>query len=139
MTSIRCLSVTASPATVTEVGDFANILRRRLFDGEPPAEVLSATAAQYELIHSDPAWRKNVWDPIGASWREDWEQQVCVCYPFHPYLLAIAREEWSQVTGFQRVRSTIRIFAATVYAQQRRGNAGSWAPGFDRTWRPPAW
>jgi hypothetical protein len=117
-----------TPATVTEVGDFADILRRRLFDGEPPAEVLSATAAQYEPIHSDPAWTRNVWDPIGASWREDWEQQVAVCYPFHPYLMAIAREEWSQVTGFQRVRSTIRIFAATVYAQQQRGNAGSWAP-----------
>ena len=42
--------------------------------------------------------------------------------------MAIAREEWSQVTGFQRVRSTIRIFAATVYAQQQRGKAGEWAP-----------
>ena len=42
--------------------------------------------------------------------------------------MAIAREEWSQVTGFQRVRSTIRIFAATVYAQQQRGKAGDWAP-----------
>ena len=31
-------------------------------------------------------------------------------------------------TGFQRVRSTIRIFAATVYAQQQRGKAGEWAP-----------
>jgi len=29
-------------------------------------------------------------------------------------LMALAKEEWSQVTGFQRVRSTIRIFAATV-------------------------
>ena len=51
-----------TPATVTEVGDFADILRRRLFDGEPPAEVLSATAAQFDPIHSDPAWSKNVWD-----------------------------------------------------------------------------
>src|SRR5665213_3431470 len=40
-----------TPATVTEVGDFADILRRRLFDGEPPSEVLAATAAQYEPIH----------------------------------------------------------------------------------------
>src|SRR4051794_2778640 len=117
-----------SPATVTEVGDFADILRRRLFDGEPPSEVLAATAAQYEPIHSDPAWTKNVWEQLGASWRDHWQQQVAECYPFHPYLLTIAREEWSQVTGFQRVRSTIRIFAATVYAQQERGRAGEWAP-----------
>ncbi len=117
-----------SPATVTEVGDFADILRRRLFDGEPPFEVLAATAAQYEPVHNDPAWTKNVWEQIGASWRDNWQQRVAECYPFHPYLLAIAREEWSQVTGFQRVRSTIRIFAATVYAQQERGKAGEWAP-----------
>jgi hypothetical protein len=110
------------------VGDFADILRRRLFDGEPPSEVLAATAAQYEPIHNDPAWTKNVWEQIGASWRDNWRPQVAECYPFHPYLLAIAREEWSQVTGFQRVRSTIRIFAATVYAQQERGRAGEWAP-----------
>lgn len=117
-----------TPATVTEVGDFADILRRRLFDGEPPAEVLAATAAQYDSIHTDAAWTKNVWEQIGSSWRDDWEKQVAECYPFHPYLMAIAREEWSQVTGFQRVRSTIRIFAATVYAQQRRGKADEWAP-----------
>jgi hypothetical protein len=117
-----------TPATVTEVGDFADILRRRLFDGEPPAEVLSATAAQYDAIHKDAAWAKTVWDQIGSSWRDSWETQVAECYPFHPYLIAIAREEWSQVTGFQRVRSTIRIFAATVYAQQQRGKADEWAP-----------
>lgn len=117
-----------TPATVTEVGDFADILRRRLFDGEPPAEVLSATATQFDPIRSDPAWSKNVWDQIGASWRDNWAEHVAECYPFHPYLMAIAREEWSQVTGFQRVRSTIRIFAATVYAQLQRGKAGEWAP-----------
>lgn len=117
-----------TPATVTEVGDFADILRRRLFDGGPPSEVLVATAAAYEGIHTDATWTKNVWDQIGSSWRDDWEKQVVECYPFHPYLMAIAREEWSQVTGFQRVRSTIRIFAATVYAQQQRGKADEWAP-----------
>ena len=43
-------------------------------------------------------------------------------------LMALAKDEWSKVTGFQRVRSTIRIFAATVYAQQERGKAGEWVP-----------
>jgi hypothetical protein len=117
-----------TPATVTEVGDFADILRRRLFDGAPPSEVLAATAVQFDAIHSDQTWSKNVWEQIGASWRDNWAEHVAECYPFHPYLLAIAREEWSQVTGFQRVRSTIRIFAATVYAQSQRGKAGEWAP-----------
>ena len=117
-----------SPATVTEVGDFADILRRRLFDAEPAAEVVAATAAQYEPVLSDKGWTKQVWDATGADWRGKWRAEVAACYPFHPMLMEVAKEEWSKVTGFQRVRSTIRIFAATVYAQQERGKAGDWVP-----------
>ncbi|WP_208869683.1 DUF499 domain-containing protein [Micromonospora cremea] len=117
-----------TPATVTEVGDFADILRRRLFDAEPAAEVLAATAALYQPVLQDKSWTKNVWGPIGAEWRGRWDEEVAACYPFHPMLMAIAKEEWSKVTGFQRVRSTIRIFAATVYALQRRGIGGEWVP-----------
>lgn len=117
-----------SPATVTEVGDFADILRRRLFESEPAAEVLAATAQMYSGPLSDKAWSKNVWDAVGADWRKRWDAEVSACYPFHPMLIGIAKNEWSQVTGFQRVRSTIRIFAATVYAHQRRGMAGQWVP-----------
>lgn len=116
------------PATVTEVGDFADILRRRLFDAEPAAEVLAATAAMYRPVLDDKSWTKNVWAPTGSDWRARWDEEVAACYPFHPMLMAIAKEEWSKVTGFQRVRSTIRIFAATVYAQQQRGKAGDWVP-----------
>ena len=117
-----------SPATVTEVGDFADILRRRLFETEPPIEVLTATAELYRGPLEDKVWAKNVWDPISANWRRQWNDQVAACYPFHPMLIANATDEWSQVTGFQRVRSTIRIFAATVYAHQQRGQQGDWVP-----------
>lgn len=117
-----------TPATVTEVGDFAEILRRRLFDAEPATEVLAATAGSYRPVLEDAAWTKNVWDAVGAKWRARWDEEVAACYPFHPMLMETVREEWSQVVGFQRVRSTIRIFAATVYAQQQRGQAGEWAP-----------
>ena len=117
-----------TPATVTEVGDFADILRRRLFDAEPAAEVLAATAAMYRPVLEDKTWARNVWDATGSNWRARWNEEVAACYPFHPMLMAIAKEEWSKVTGFQRVRSTIRIFAATVYAQQQRGKAGEWVP-----------
>ncbi|MDQ1734120.1 MAG: hypothetical protein QOH56_371 [Pseudonocardiales bacterium] len=116
------------PATVTEVSDFASILRRRLFDSDPAAEVLAATANQFQAVLSDKTWSKNVWDSISADWRQRWNEEVTACYPFHPMLMAMAKEEWSQVTGFQRVRSTIRIFAATVFAQQQRGKAGEWVP-----------
>ncbi|OSC22350.1 AAA family ATPase [Mycobacterium vulneris] len=124
----RLLERNGFPAVVTEVGDFADILRRRLFDSEPAAEVVAATAAQYEAVFTDRGWTKNVWDTIGATWRDRWTEEVVACYPFHPMLMALAKDEWSKVTGFQRVRSTIRIFAATVYAQQERGKAGEWVP-----------
>ena len=117
-----------SPATVTEAGDFADILRRRLFDAEPAAEVLAATADLFDPVLADHAWEKHVWEPIGADWRRHWSTEVATCYPFHPMLMSLAKEEWSKVTGFQRVRSTIRIFAATVYAQQQRGKAKEWVP-----------
>jgi hypothetical protein len=116
------------PATVTEVGDFADILRRRLFDAEPAAEVLAATAALYRPAFEDKFWTKNVWDQTSSDWQRRWNDEVAACYPFHPMLMTLAKEEWSKITGFQRVRSTIRIFAATVYAQQRRGRAGEWVP-----------
>lgn len=116
------------PATVTEVGDFADILRRRLFNAMPRTETIAATAELYEPVLGEKAWSKNVWDAAGASWRHRWKAEVTACYPFHPMLMSLAKEEWSKVTGFQRVRSTIRIFAATVYAQQQRGTAGEWVP-----------
>ncbi|WP_209449044.1 DUF499 domain-containing protein [Rhodococcus qingshengii] len=117
-----------TPAVVTEVADFAEILRRRLFQQQPAAEVLTATAGLYAAAMADKAWAKNVWEATAAEWRKDWDNQVASCYPFHPMLIGIARNEWAQVTGFQRVRSTIRIFAATVYALQQRGLAGEWVP-----------
>lgn len=117
-----------APATVTEVGDFADILRRRLFEAEPAREVLTATANLYQSVLSDKSWAKNVWDATSADWRQNWDAEVAACYPFHPMLISIAKNEWSMVTGFQRVRSTIRIFAAAVYAQQQRGYAGAWVP-----------
>lgn len=118
----------ARPDVVTEVGDFADILRRRLFDAEPAAEVVAATASLYQPVLEDRTWTRHVWDATGADWRRRWPEEVAACYPFHPMLMNLATEEWSKVTGFQRVRSTIRIFAATVYAQQQRGKAGEWVP-----------
>lgn len=116
------------PATVTEVGDFAAILRRRLFDTPPAQEVVRSTAQAFDASMRDKAWVKDVWGPLNPAWLADWDDAVARCYPFHPMLIALAENEWSKVTGFQRVRSTIRIFAATVYALQQRGKAGEWAP-----------
>jgi hypothetical protein len=117
-----------TPATVTEAGDFADILRRRLFDQQPASEVLVATAKQFTASLNDKSWAKGVWEPLGPQWLGNWEPEVRRCYPFHPMLMSLASDEWSKVTGFQRVRSTIRIFASSVYSLQQRAKAGGWAP-----------
>lgn len=115
------------PATINDNTDFAAILRRRLFEGTPPAEVLAATADLFARTMTGP-WKVKAFDQISAPWTREWSAEVARCYPFHPQLIALAEQEWAKLAGFQRVRSTIRIFAATVYEQARRAEAEGWAP-----------
>lgn len=114
-------------ATINDNTDFAAILRRRLFVGAAPAEVLKATAAAFTSTMTG-SWRTKVFDHLPASGSTEFPDEVARCYPFHPQLMAMAEQEWAKLAGFQRVRSTIRIFAATAYSQYRRGLAGEWAP-----------
>jgi len=50
------------------------------------------------------------------------------CYPFHPQLIQLAEQEWAKLAGYQRVRSTIRIFAATVFTLAKRAQEDQWTP-----------
>ena len=115
-------------ATVNENADFAAILRRRLFDNAPPKEVVDATIAAYSSVLQDKGWKSKVFDQISAPWTDDFAGQVARAYPFHPQLMHLAESEWANLAGFQKVRSTIRVFAATVWSLQRRGKAGQWVP-----------
>ncbi len=115
------------PATINDNTDFAAILRRRLFESNPPREVLRATA-QLFAQHMTGPWKTRVFDALGGKWLGEWDDEVARCYPFHPQLIALAEQEWAKLAGFQRVRSTIRIFAATVYALAQRGQGCQWAP-----------
>jgi Protein of unknown function (DUF499) len=114
-------------ATINDNTDFAAILRRRLFDGSAPAEVLKATASAF-TSEMTGSWRTKVFDLVPATGSSDFPEEVARCYPFHPQLMAMAEQEWAKLAGFQRVRSTIRIFAATAHSQYQRGKAGGWAP-----------
>ena len=114
-------------ATINDNTDFAAILRRRLFDGIAPSEVLAATAREFTSRMTGP-WRDKVMKAVAATASPDFVDEVSRCYPFHPQLMALAEQEWATLAGFQRVRSTIRIFAATAYSLHKRGRAGQWAP-----------
>ncbi|WP_431472909.1 DUF499 domain-containing protein [Ornithinimicrobium sp. W1665] len=115
-------------ATVNENADFAAILRRRLFDAAPVNEVVSATVRSFDSVLRDKGWKSKVLDQLSAAWTTDFAAQVERSYPFHPQLMHIAENEWANLAGFQKVRSTIQVFAATVWALQARGRAGDWVP-----------
>jgi hypothetical protein len=114
-------------AAVTGGGDFADIIRRRLFAESPDPAVVSETADDF-LGVMNRAWRADVLGKFEWAKPEAFKKAVARCYPFHPSLIELAEHEWSAHTGFQRVRSTIQIFATTVYSQTKRAQAGEWVP-----------
>lgn len=126
------------PATVTSNTDFAAILRRRLFENQAPAEVISATTAIFETATSE-SWRQKVFATLPHASQADFAAEVGRCYPFHPSLIALAEREWAPIAGFQKVRSTIKIFAAAAYAHSQCGKSGQWAPALIGPGDLPLW
>jgi len=114
-------------AAVTGGGDFADIIRRRLFATETDETVVSETAAEFLRVMNS-SWKVDVLTKLDWARADDFKRGVARCYPFHPSLIDLAEHEWSAHTGFQRVRSTIQIFATTVYAHTKRAKAGGWVP-----------
>lgn len=113
---------------VHENTDFAAILRRRLFEQEPAREVVEATVQGFARAMADPQWAAKVYEPLSAPWVANFADEVARTYPFHPQLMHYAEKEWANLAGFQKVRSTINVFAAAVYALRQRAEADGWVP-----------
>jgi hypothetical protein len=115
---------------VTESQDFASIIRRRLF--ETPSLPLPGRAVAGDFVVAaadDPAWEEKVLDKLGGGrGLTGLADRVEDSYPFHPDLMALVQQEWSQVQGFQRVRSTVAIFALTALHWVNEAKAGRWSP-----------
>ncbi|MFF0831613.1 DUF499 domain-containing protein [Streptomyces sp. NPDC003344] len=124
----RLLDRNGKPVGVHENDDFAAILRRRIFVKEPSREVIGATVRGFKETMDNVQWKTKVFDLLHAPWTAKFAEEVNRTYPFHPQLMHMAEQEWANRAGFQKVRSTIQVFAATVFALQQRGKAGSWAP-----------
>ncbi len=114
-------------ATVTEAKEFAEIIRRRLFETVPAADKIAALADTWH-DQMGGRWRKDVFDRSGWANKREFKAKTERSYPFHPALIDLAEKEWSLTTGFQRVRSTIQVFAASVFALQQRAEQGNWVP-----------
>ncbi|MDE0231071.1 MAG: DUF499 domain-containing protein [bacterium] len=117
----------ASTTAVTSGGDFADIIQKRLFANPPPGDVTDLVADLYTDAITPP-WHNKVFKRLNHPGREEFRKRVARSYPFHPNLIALAEDEWATHAGFQKVRSTINVFALAVYEQTRRGQSGEWTP-----------
>ncbi len=115
--------------TVTEPADFSHIIRRRLFERADTDVVASELGAQFAQSAESEAWAAQVFGPLGAGrGSAGMPDRVMETYPFHPDLFALVSKEWTVVQAFQRVRSTVSIFARTALHWVNQHQTGEWAP-----------
>lgn len=101
--------------SVSDAQDFAAIIRRRLFERADINEIVSDVAARW-MAAADGAWRENVFDRLpGDQGLSRFPERLAATFPFHPDLMDLVRDDWAPRTGFQRVRSTVSIFAQTAF------------------------
>lgn len=126
----RRLNRNGTTIAVTETADFAAIIRRRIFERSstsPPARQLAE--GYHKAVRADPAWGEQVLERlvIGRG-MADLEERIRSSYPFGPDLMDLVQSEWGKVQGFQRVRSTVAIFALAALHWARTAADGDWAP-----------
>ena len=118
----------ARTTAVTSGGDFAEIIQRRLFSDLPPREITDSISQVYFHAMSQ-VWSNRVFSKLsGVYSAHEFPNRVARSYPFHPDLIALAEDEWSTHAGFQKVRSTISVFALAAFEQARRASEGEWVP-----------
>lgn len=115
------------PVHVSESGDFLNIIRRRLFESAP--DNVAASAASAFASGVDAVWRDKVFERLpGGRNLTSITDKLADTYPFHPDLVDLVQNEWSATLHFQRVRSTVRIFAAALAYWVNEHKVGRWVP-----------
>ena len=126
----RRLSRNGTTIAVTETADFAAIIRRRIFERTKSSPPASSLADGYQkTIQSEPAWGEQVLDRLGSGRSTaNLAERIENAYPFHPDLMDLVQNEWGKTQGFQRVRSTVAIFALAALHWVRTAELGEWVP-----------
>ncbi|MFG1685198.1 DUF499 domain-containing protein [Nonomuraea sp. NPDC049269] len=113
---------------VNEPQDFGAIIRRRIFrqsDRPLPVEDL----AQVWRSLSAESWNDQVFSRLpGPRQLGGFADRLAQSYPFHPDLLDLVENDWTQHAGFQQVRSTVEVFSATAYWWVSQHAAQAWVP-----------
>lgn len=126
----RRLNRNGTTVAVTETGDFAAIIRRRIFEQTTATLPIVELAEGFQsTIDRDPAWGQQVLERLGpGKGAGTLADRITKTYPFHPDLMDLVQNEWGKAQGFQRVRSTVAIFALAALHWGRTAQAGGWAP-----------
>jgi hypothetical protein len=118
-----------STVTVTEPADFAQIIRRRLFERADVSSAAADLAEELVQAATEQTWFEKVFSSLGAErGPANLSDRIAETYPFHPDLYSLVSKEWTVVQAFQRVRSTVSIFARTVLHWVNEHEHGRWAP-----------
>ncbi len=87
--------------------DVSELLRRRLFEYIPPEKERRAVVNR--LVQS----MKKL--PLQASQKDSHAaDRLLESYPFHPDLIEVFYQKWTQLTHFQRTRGVLRTFAIAL-------------------------
>jgi hypothetical protein len=115
---------------VTETGDFSAIIRRRIFEQAKFEKPATEIATGYKnAISNDSAWGNQALDKLGnGKGVATLSDRIAKSYPFHPDLMDLVQDEWGKTQGFQRVRSTVSIFALAALHWSRVAASGGWFP-----------
>ena len=127
-TSVQCLKAMEGvfhrvEETVEPVSreDISELLRRRLFEsvadpGTRRAVVDRLAGAMQKLPLRDSQKDQNAYDRLLKS------------YPFHPDLLEVFYQKWTQLSEFQGTRGMLRTFAIALKASDRKDAAAFVGP-----------
>jgi hypothetical protein len=126
----RRLNRNGTTVAVTETGDFAAIIRRRIFDQKKVKLPIAQLAKGYQkTVDAEPAWGEQVFERLGAGRSlASLADRIEESYPFHPDLMDLVQNEWGKAQGFQRVRSTVAIFALAALHWSRAARDKAWVP-----------
>ena len=106
----------AEPVDPVARDDVAEVLRRRLFEQVPETEerrpVIDAVMAAMQRVPLREAQRDQAaYDRLMAS------------YPFHPDLINVLYQKWTQISGFQRTRGALRLLASALRDSEGRDSS----------------
>ena len=93
--------------------DISELLRRRLF------ESVADDAARREVVDGLHLAMQKL--PLRDSQTNaDAREQLLASYPFHPDLIEVFYQKWTQLVKFQRTRGMLRMFATALRASDGR-------------------